>query len=87
MKKFIISVCILVAALLCGLYAYYYLGIYIKLDDNPVSVFMTADEDTIYMERDGQPVPFEIRGVDLGSGMPGAGTGGEYRARIHDPVG
>ena len=71
MKKFIISVCILVAALLCGLYAYYYLGIYIKLDDNPVSVFMTADEDTIYMERDGQPVPFEIRGVDLGSGMPG----------------
>lgn len=71
MKKFIICVCILVAALFCGLYAYFYLGVYIRFGDKPVTAFMTADEDTIYMERDGQAVPFEIRGVDLGSGMPG----------------
>lgn len=72
MKKFIICVCVLVAAAFCGVYAYYYLGIYIDLGGGePVKAFMFTDEDTIYMERDGEREPFEIRGVDLGSGMPG----------------
>ena len=52
--------------------AYYELGIYIDLDpDRPVTTFMTTDSDTIYMERDGQAVPFEIRGVNMGVGLPG----------------
>lgn len=52
--------------------AYYELGIYIDLNpDRPVTTFMTTDSDTIYMERDGQAVPFEIRGVNMGVGLPG----------------
>ena len=52
--------------------AYYELGVYIDLDpDRPVTTFMTTDSDTIYMERDGQAVPFEIRGVNMGVGLPG----------------
>ena len=44
--------------------AYYRLGIYIDLaPDAPVTTFMTADEDTIYMLRDGAYEPFEIRGA------------------------
>lgn len=39
--------------------AYYRLGIYIDLDpDAPVTTFMTTDEDTIYMLRDGAYEPF-----------------------------
>jgi hypothetical protein len=72
MKKFIIGA--LAAVLLYFLVntAYYRFGIYIDLHpDQPVETFMTTDEDTIYMERDGQTVPFEIRGVNLGVGLPG----------------
>lgn len=52
--------------------AYYELGVYIDLDpDAPVTTFMTVDSDTIYMERDGKMEPFEIRGVNMGVGLPG----------------
>ncbi len=36
-----------------------------------VTTFMKTDTDTIYMERDGEYTPFEIRGVDMGVGIPG----------------
>lgn len=72
MKKFIIAMSALVVAAFAGLYAYYGLGLYVDLHPNtPVTTFMKTDEDTIYMERDGEYVPFEIRGVDLGAGIPG----------------
>ncbi len=72
MKRFIICVSALVVIGFALWFAYYALGFYIDLrPDAPVSAFMTTDEDTIYMERDGVPVPFEIRGVDLGAGIPG----------------
>ena len=72
MKKFIIGACTAVVLLFAGFYAYYYLGVYIDFHPHaPVTTFMRTDEDTIYMERDGEYVPFEIRGVDLGAGMPG----------------
>ena len=62
------------AALLLFLfnYAYYHLGIYIDLHPGaPITTFMKTDEDTIYIEEDGEYVPFEIRGVNLGVGIPG----------------
>ena len=72
MKKFIIAACIVVMSLFIWNYAYYHLGIYINLNpDAPVTTFMTTDEDTIYMEKDGEMVPFEIRGVNMGVGLPG----------------
>lgn len=72
MKKFILTACVLVALLFAGYYAYYHLGIYLVSDsDQPVTTFMKTDEDTIYMERNGVYEPFEIRGVNMGTGIPG----------------
>ena len=72
MKKFILIACVVVLlAFLCNT-AYYEFGVYIDWNpDAPVTTFMTTDEDTIYMERDGKTEPFEIRGVNMGVGLPG----------------
>ncbi len=72
MKKFIIAACIVVLLIFAWNFSYYNLGIYIDLHpDAPVTAFMTTDQDTIYMEKDGKTVPFEIRGVNMGVGLPG----------------
>lgn len=72
MKKFIIAACIVVLLAFAWNVSYYNLGIYIDFHPNaPVTTFMTTDEDTIYMEKDGNPFPFEIRGVNMGVGLPG----------------
>ena len=72
MKKFIITMSVLVVLTAAGLYAYYGLGVYMDLHPNvPVTTFMSTNEDTIYMLRDGEYQPFEIRGVDMGVGIPG----------------
>ena len=72
MKKFILAACAVALLLFAGYYAYYHMGIYIDLNpDAPVTTFMKTDEDTIYMERDGVYEPFEIRGVNMGVGIPG----------------
>ena len=72
MKKFIIAACIVVALAFAWNEAYYRLGIYVDLHpDTPVTTFMTTDADTIYMEKDGKIEPFEIRGVNMGVGIPG----------------
>ena len=71
-KKFIIGACAAVLLLFLFNYAYYHLGIYIDLHPGaPITTFMKTDEDTIYIEEDGEYVPFEIRGVNLGVGIPG----------------
>lgn len=72
MKKFIIIICALILLLFIGNYAYYHMGFYIDLHPGrPVTTFVTTDTERIYMERDGETVPFEVRGVSLGSGIPG----------------
>ena len=72
MKKYIISVTLLLAAAAVGWYLYYAVGFYVDLaPDAPVDTFMKTDTETIYMARDGRYEPFEIRGVDLGAGIPG----------------
>ena len=72
MKKFIITVCIVVLLIFAWHTAYYRLGLYIDLKpDTPVTALMTTDEDTVYMQKDGKAVPFEIRGVNMGVGLPG----------------
>ena len=71
-KKFILLACTVVGLLLVWYFAHYHLGIYLNLDSGePVTTFMKTDEDTIYMERDGAYEPFEIRGVNMGVGIPG----------------
>ena len=72
MKKFILAVSIAVVILFAGYYAYYHMGVYVNVhSDTPVTTFMKTNEDTIYMERDGVYEPFEIRGVNMGVGIPG----------------
>ena len=72
MKKFIAIACAVVLAIFAVYYAYYHMGMYIDTDpDAPVTTFMKTDSDTIYMERDGEYEPFEIRGVNMGVGIPG----------------
>lgn len=72
MKKFIIVACIAVFLAFAWNISYYNLGIYIDFHpDAQVTAFMTVDEDTIYMEKGGEVIPFEIRGVNMGVGLPG----------------
>lgn len=72
MKRFIVAVCAVVVVLFAGYYAYFHMGLYIDLNpDTPATTFVKTGGDTIYMERDGEYVPFEIRGVNLGVGIPG----------------
>lgn len=72
MKKYIICVSAVALVAVLVWYLYYGLGLYVDLSPNtPVSTFMKTDSDTIYMQKSGEYVPFEIRGVDLGVGIPG----------------
>ena len=72
MKKFIIIACAVALVVFLVQYAIYDLGVYVDFNpDAPVSTFMSTDEDTIYMERGGEKEPFEIRGVNMGVGLPG----------------
>ncbi len=72
MKKFIITVSILVVLALAVDAAYFRLGWYIDFRPNaPVETFMKVEDDEIMMD-DGEGYnPFEIKGVNLGSGEPG----------------
>ena len=74
MKKYIICVSAVALVAVLVWYLYYGLGLYVDLSPNtPVSTFMKTDSDTIYMQKSGQYVPFEIRGVNMGVGIPGTG--------------
>lgn len=72
MKRFIIIV-IIVVLLALGLdTAYYRLGWYIDLDPGKVtSTFVRTEGDQILMFDGEDYEPFEIKGVNLGSGKPG----------------
>lgn len=72
MKKFIIAASIVVLLLFAWNTAYYQFGIYIDLNpEKPVTTFMKVEGKEIYMERNGVYEPFEIRGVNMGVGIPG----------------
>ena len=74
MKKFIIIVASVLLLYMGWDYIYYHLGIYINFGrEKEVSTFMKADGNTIYMyqEAAGSYIPFEIKGVNMGSGEPG----------------
>lgn len=72
MKKFIIAAGIIVVAIFTWNMAYYHLGIYIGKDrSDQVETSVTCDSEGIYMYENGEKVPFEIRGVNMGVGLPG----------------
>lgn len=72
MKKFILIVCAAVAAVVLWDFSYYRLGVYIDFHpDQMVTTFVKTEDQTIYKENDGVYEPFEIKGVNMGSGIPG----------------
>lgn len=72
MKKFIIAVAAVVAVCLLWDIVYYRMGLYLDWHpDAAVTTFMTTDADTIYMDTADGYQPFEIRGVNMGVGLPG----------------
>lgn len=73
MKKFIIVVTLFIVLYLGWDYAYYQLGWYVDFNPNQkVSSMMSVEGKKIFQTMpDGQKKEFEIRGVDMGVGMPG----------------
>ena len=72
MKKFIIIVSVLVALFILGDYAYYHLGWYINVEPGKtVTTFVKTEGEEFRILKDGQWEPFEIKGVNIGSGEPG----------------
>ena len=72
MKKFILIIVSLVALYLGWDYAYYQLGWYVDLHpDEAVTTEMQVRDGVICRLTDEGAQPFEIRGVNLGSGKPG----------------
>ncbi len=72
MKKFIIALSVLVLLFMALDAAHYRLGWYIDLmPEEPVTTFVKTDGKEIYLDCGEGWQPFEIRGVNMGSGIPG----------------
>lgn len=72
MKKFIITVSIIIALIVAFDAAYFRLGLYIDFSpDVPVTTFTKTDENAIYLNTGNGYSKFEIKGVNMGSGEPG----------------
>lgn len=72
MKKFIIVSSIIITVVILFNLLHYELGIFIDLNPNKkITTFMKTDNKDILMNEDGQYKKFEIKGVNLGSGIPG----------------
>lgn len=72
MKKYIIAVCIILLLAIAADFAYFRLGVFIETDSTePVTTFVQAKDKQIYIDRGEGMEPFEIRGVNMGSGLPG----------------
>lgn len=72
MKKYIIAVCILLLLILAADAAYYRLGIYLPSDaQRPVTTFVRTDGQRLMLDTGDGYQPFEVRGVNMGSSIPG----------------
>ena len=72
MKRFIIFSLAVILLIFLGGYAYYYQGWYVDLNPDAPVVSQTAVEGkTILLDQGSGLEEFEIRGVDLGTGIPG----------------
>lgn len=72
MKKFIMLVSIIIALLFAVDTAYFRLGIYVDFSpEEAVTTFVKTDDKHIYLNRGNGYEPFEIRGVNMGPGIPG----------------
>ena len=72
MKKFIIAISIIVVLIMLYDTCYYRLGLYIDLQpQKEVTTFIKTDDDKILLNKGDGYKEFEIKGVNMGSGIPG----------------
>ena len=72
MKKFLIILSSIIAVILIYDLVYFRFGWYIDFyPDKEVKTFVKTEDDKIYMDKGNGYEPFEIKGVNLGSGEPG----------------
>ena len=72
MKKFVLLVSVIVLLYIVGDYLYYREGVYIDISPNEVATTFVRTEGTrILMDRGNGYEEFEIKGVNMGSGIPG----------------
>ncbi len=75
MKKFIIAVSVILVVFLLFNTLYYEFGIYIDFNpDAPVTSFVKVEGESIKMRRGDNWEDFTVKGVNMGSGMPGEWT-------------
>lgn len=71
MKKFIIIVSVIIMLFLMLDIAYYHLGWYIPFGNDVPECFVKTDGKIILLKEDNEFKSFEIKGVNLGSAIPG----------------
>ncbi|MBE6650586.1 MAG: hypothetical protein E7613_04660 [Ruminococcaceae bacterium] len=72
MKKFLIVVVSVILVLLVFDWLHFYEGFYLDFgDEKPTEYFMKVEGEEIYMKKGEEFQPFEIKGVNMGSGIPG----------------
>ena len=72
MKKYIITVVTIILVLLVFDWLYFYEGVYFDFEkEKNTEYFMKVDGEEIYIKNGDTFTPYEIRGVNLGSGLPG----------------
>ena len=71
MKKYIIIVSVILVLLLVFDIAYYNLGWYVSFNETEPEIFVKTDGEKILLKQDNTFMDFEIKGVNLGSAIPG----------------
>lgn len=71
MKKYIIIVSLVLALLFAFDYAYYHLGWYLPFGEKQPEVFVKTEGETILIKQNDEFADFEMKGVNLGSAIPG----------------
>ena len=71
MKKYIVVVSLIIAILFAFDYAYYHLGLYIPLGEKQPEIFIKTEKENILIKQNDEFAEFEIKGVNLGSSIPG----------------
>lgn len=72
MKKFVIVICILILSFVTFDVLHYRIGLYINLGFNKdLNVISKAEAKNIYIKQGNEYKEFEIKGIDMGTGIPG----------------
>lgn len=72
MKRFIISISAIILLVFIGFIAVFYGGFYVDSGrDNNVNTFVRTENKEILIKDKDKWKPFEVRGIDMGSGIPG----------------